>query len=384
MKDGSKQGTVTSRLRTGSARLIGFFTSQKTIWRCAIALCLGATIYWSVIASDRYVSEADILIEHTQLGSEKSVDISSLLTGGGSSNNRADQLLLRSYLLSADMMSKLDAKLGLKKHYSDSKRDPLSRLDSKPSREQFYRYYLTRVGVEYDDYSGVLQIRAQAFDPKTAQLITQTLLSEGEAYMNELGHRLAQSQVTFLEREVGTMAANVEKSRMALLAFQNKYGMASPENTAETDIGSINKLRANRVELETRRAALLAYLTPQAPGVVDLNVQISAIDQQIAEQQGRLTGQGTALNSTLEQYQRLQMTAMFAQDIYKTALVGLEKGRVEITRTLKKVSTLQAPTLPEEPVRPRRLYNIVTFILVTLLIAGIVNLLAAIVRDHKD
>jgi capsular polysaccharide transport system permease protein len=33
---------------------------------------------------------------------------------------------------------------------------------------------------------------------------------------------------------------------------------------------------------------------------------------------------------------------------------------------------------------PRRLYNIITFVLVTMLIAGILNLLAAIIRDHKD
>ena len=118
---------------------------------------------------------------------------------------------------------------------------------------------------------------------------------------------------------------------------------------------------------------------------LDLNVQIAAIDKQIAEQQSRLTGKsGKSLNSTVEEYQRLQMEAGFAEDVYKTALAGLEKGRVEVTRTLKKVSVLQAPTLPEESLQPRRLYNIVTFVLVTMLVAGILTLLAAIIRDHKD
>jgi capsular polysaccharide transport system permease protein len=86
----------------------------------------------------------------------------------------------------------------------------------------------------------------------------------------------------------------------------------------------------------------------------------------------------------VEEYQRLEMAAGFAHDIYKTALVALEKGRVEATRNLKKVSVVQNPTLPQQPLEPRRLYNIIVSVLVTLLVAGIVHLLAAIVRDHKD
>jgi capsular polysaccharide transport system permease protein len=78
------------------------------------------------------------------------------------------------------------------------------------------------------------------------------------------------------------------------------------------------------------------------------------------------------------------MNAEFAQDVYKSALLALEKGRVEATRNIKKVSVLQSPTEPQYPLEPRRIYNTFVFILVTLLIAGIVHLLAAIIRDHKD
>ena len=376
----SKAGPV-QLLRAGFKRIF----VRKNITRTAVAMCACAITYWGAIASDRYVSEANVLIEHTSLGNSPSVDIGSLLTGGATSN-RADQLLLRNYLLSSDMMNKLDAKLHLRAHYSAHARDPLTRLRSeKASQEQFYRYYLTRVSAEFDDYAGILVIKAEAFDPAMAQAITATLLSEGEHYMNDIGHRLAQSQVGFLEVQVGTMAERFQQARLALLAYQSKKGLVAPERSAENDVGNINKLRSASVELQTRRTGLLAYLTPQAPGVVDLDVQIAAIDKQIAQEQGLLTGaHGDSLNRTVEQYQRLELQAMFAQDVYKTALAGLEKGRIEATRTLKKVTVLQSPTLPDEPLRPRRFYNMLTFILVTMLVAGILNLLAAIIRDHRD
>jgi len=64
--------------------------------------------------------------------------------------------------------------------------------------------------------------------------------------------------------------------------------------------------------------------------------------------------------------------------------VGLEKGRLEAGRTLKKLSVLQSPTLPEYPEQPERIYNLLVFGLVVLTLGGIAQLLLAIVKDHRD
>ena len=49
-----------------------------------------------------------------------------------------------------------------------------------------------------------------------------------------------------------------------------------------------------------------------------------------------------------------------------------------------KFCTPSSATLPEYPLRPRRLYNIATFLIGALLLAGLIHLLVAIVRDHRD
>ena len=127
------------------------------------------------------------------------------------------------------------------------------------------------------------------------------------------------------------------------------------------------------------------YLMPSSSDMVEVNQQISAVTRQINQEQSRLASPGgKKLNNTVEEYQRLQMNADFAQDVYKTALTALEKGRIDAARTIKKVSVLQTPTEPQYALEPRRLYNTIVFILVALLIAGVAHLLAAIVRDHKD
>jgi len=78
------------------------------------------------------------------------------------------------------------------------------------------------------------------------------------------------------------------------------------------------------------------------------------------------------------------MEAAFALDMYKGALVGLEQGRLDTMRKMKKVSVLQSPSLPQYAEEPRRLYNTVVFALLAFVIAGIINLMVAIIRDHKD
>lgn len=239
--------------------------------------------------------------------------------------------------------------------------------------------------MEYDEYAGVLVIQAQAYDAEMAQKITKALVHEGERYMNSLGHQLAQEQVNFLEKQVKVRGEHALDARQHVLSFQNAKGLISPQSAAENLAGVVNKLDEQLTELSARKTALLGYLAPTAPAVVEVDLQIQAVEKQIKTEKARLTSaKGQSLNKTVEEYQRLELEAQFLQDAYKSALVALEKGRVEATRTLKKVLVLQSPSMPEYPMRPRRFYNIVTFILGALLLAGLVQLLASIVRDHRD
>lgn len=351
----------------------------------ATTLIVLAAIYWGAVASDRYVSQASVEIERTDMAGAASMDFSALLTGVGG-GRKQDQLLLREYLRSIDMLKKLDEKLDLRGHYSDSARDFLSRMWRKDTElEMFHEHYLSRTSIELDEYSGLLSIKVQAYTPEMAKAIADMLVAEGERYMNELGHAVARDQVRFLEKQVEEMGQRAIAARRELVAYQNAKGILSPQAMAETLQTTVSRLEAQLTDLKARRAAMLGYLSPQAPGIVDLNLQIQAIEKQIVQEQGRLTSPNAkTLNVMLEEYQRLEMAAKFAEDVYKSALTALEKGRIESMRTLKKVAVLQSPSLPDYPLQPRRLYNIVAFALTILLIAGIVHLLAAIIRDHRD
>ncbi|MBK7954977.1 MAG: chain-length determining protein [Candidatus Accumulibacter sp.] len=364
-------------------RLAPHIVRRRTLQAALVAIVL-AILYWGVVASDRYVSEADVVVDRTDVGSGQSMDFSALLTGGGRSVY--DLMLMRDHLRSLDMLQKLDVRLKLRAHYSDWRRDPISRMWSEDTEQEFFhRHYLSRVSIELDDAVGVLRIKAQAYSPEMAQSISSALVEEGERFMNELARRLARDQVDFLEKEVDRMSERLLKARQALVNFQNVKGFISPQAAAESLSTIVARWEGQLTELKAKRETMLGYLSPTAPDIAMIDLEIGSIVKQLQAERGRLTSpKGGTLNRTVEEFQRLEMETVFAQDVYKTALVALEKGRMEATRNLKKVSLVQSPTLPQYPLEPRRIYNMLVFTLSVLVLAGIVQLLAAIIRDHKD
>lgn len=359
---------------------------SQPIWFVAFVFFGVMTAYWLFVASDRYVSTAHIVIQRTDLATGATTGDLAGLIGGVSGANRADQLMMRNYLLSIGLLQKLDKELDLRSHFSDWRRDPFSRfLFANAPVEWLHRYYLSRVSVELNDYDGVLVVNAQAYTPDMAKAISEKLVLEGERFMNNVANSLAQTQVDFLENQVVQMYERLLGARQALLDYQNNKGIASPMSTAESTAAIVAKLQASLTELETQKSALQSYLVASHPSLVQLNQQIAAVEKQMAYEQNKLTSpNGRPLNKTVEEYQRLEMQAVFADAVYKTALSALERGRIEATRTIKKISVVQAPSLPEYPLEPRRFYNTLVAFMTAFLLAGIAHLLWAVVKDHQD
>lgn len=341
------------------------------------------TVYWMIIASDRYVSEASVIIRKTDSTAIPNVDLS-MVIAGIAGVNRADQLLLREYLLSVDMLKKLDSELSLRAYYSDSRHDVFSRMWL-TNMEWFHRYYLSRVLITYDDYAGVLRIQVQAYDPKMAKAVSSLIVQEGERYMNQLGHEMAETQVNFLNNQVNTAQSRFQQASQTLLAFQNSKGLYSPQATAESLNVLIGKLEEQRAQLQTQLASIPSTINRDHPNLVILKQSLAAVDRQINEEKSKLANPaGRTLNVTLQEFQRLQMEVVFTQELYNAALTALEKGRIDATRMLEKVSVLQAPTLPEYPLEPRRIYNTFISLLFAFMLVGILKMLEGIILDHVD
>ncbi|MGY3916067.1 sugar transporter [Aeromonas australiensis] len=348
-----------------------------------VVLCFAiATVYFGFMASDRYVSRAELIIK--QADQIKMLpDALSMLGIGGS--NHQDVLLIQDYLKSWDMLAKLDKELALKSHYQSGAADYFSRLSDDVSREDFIKYYRQHLGLHLDELSGVLTIELQTFDPQYGQQVVALMLKESERFINKLGHQVALDQLAFVEKEVDRAYQRLQDEKAKVLAFQNSHQLISPESTSSARLGVVSQIEGELVRQQAELKQLRSYMKDSAPAVVSVQSRVDALTRQLEQERAKLTGQDKdAMNEITAGYLDVQTQATLAADLYKTGLISLEQARVEAYRKLKHLLVITQPTLAEDAEYPRRLYNLATVGVLLCLFYGLIVMGLATLREHQD
>ncbi|MGM0855811.1 MAG: chain-length determining protein [Pseudomonadota bacterium] len=359
------------------------FVTRSPQWALALVAIVLVSFYWFVWAQERYVSNATVVLESPQVAAPE-ISLSSIMGSGGGGNTQ-DLLLLREHLLSVDMLRLLDEQLDIRQHYTEHG-DFFAKLrDPNAPIEDLHQYYLRRVEVELDEYAGVLNINVEGYTPEFAHDMTSLMLEAGENHMNEMGHRLADEQVAFLERQMVRLEERFQETRAELLEFQNEYGLVSPSATVESINQVVATLEGDLARLKAQRNAMASFQSQQSSELRQTEREISALRDQIIEQRDRLAqATGDSLNRVSAEYENLEIQAEFAQETYSSALASLENTRLESARQLKQVSVLQSPLMPEYPTQPNRLYNSSVFAIITIFLAFILSMMMMIIKDHRD
>lgn len=348
-----------------------------------VVLCFTiAILYFGFMASDRYVSRAELMIK--QADQIKMLpDALSMLGIGGS--NHQDVLLIQDYLKSWDMLAKLDKELALKSHYQSGDADYFSRLSNDVSREDFIKYYHKHLGLHLDELSGVLTIELQTFDPQYGQQVVGLMLKESERFINKLGHQVALDQLAFVEKEVDRAYQRLQNEKAKVLAFQNSHQLISPESTSSARLGVVSQIEGELVRQQAELKQLHSYMKESAPAVVSVQSRVDALAKQLEQERSKLTGlDKDAMNEITAGYMDVQTQATLAADLYKTGLISLEQARVEAYRKLKHLLVISQPTLAEDAEYPRRLYNLATVGVLLCLFYGLMVMGLATLREHQD
>lgn len=363
---------------------------MKTITSRQLALLLIAlpmallVIYYSLIAADRYVSEAVVAVR--QAGdSDKTASGLSLMLGGINPPAREDTLYLREYIHSLDMLRYLDQRLDLRAAYGAEHVDLFYRLFPATSQEWFLEYYRSRVEASFDDITSLLTIRVQGFTPEFAHAMAEAILVESERFINEVSHRMARERMAFAESELNKAGQRYKRATADLVSFQNQYNVLDPVAHAQAMSGIAVELETTLVRHEAELKNLRTYLQDDAHQVVALKNQVGALKAQLTNERSRVAApEGQQLNVLAAEFQGLTLQARFAEDGYKLALAALENARIDATQNLKSLAVIQSPSRPETAEYPRRLHNLATALLALTLLYGVARLMVATIQDHED
>jgi capsular polysaccharide transport system permease protein len=211
------------------------------------------------------------------------------------------------------------------------------------------------------------------------------ILAESDRFINQISQKVAQEQLAQAEKQLADASQRLATSKEELLAYQNKNKVFDPAVNAESISQLIAGLKANLAELQTQERTLLSYLNPDTPQVVSVRSQIQAVEQQIAQEQAKLTSPNeTKLNRQAVQFETLKSNVEFSVDLYKLALTSLETSRLEAVRKMKNVIVISSPQRAQEALYPRQWYLMLSTFLICCLLYAITRLSLSVIRDHQD
>ncbi|MEN3030186.1 hypothetical protein [Chromobacterium amazonense] len=357
---------------------------HKLAWLLVALPLMLTSLYFVTLAQDRYVSESRVIVKRGSDDKAGSLDLGFLL-GGNASTLREDAMLLQQYILSPDMLARLDKALNLKQAFAEPAGwDWFYRLPNDATREEFLSYYRARVDVQFDEKTALLVIRSQGFSPAFSQKLNQAILAESERFINELSHKISREDMAFAQKEVDYAYQELNQAKERLLGYQNRHGLIDPHAQAQATGQLVAELEGKQAQLEAELRNLQSYLQADSPQVISARNALDALKTQISREKSKLVSpDDDKLNRKTAQFQELRAYVEFRTDLYKLALTALEKSKVASAHKLKSLAVISSPQLPEEAEYPRKLYALGSLLLVCSLLYGTVRLTLSIIEDHK-
>lgn len=345
-------------------RLRDKFTKNRLFIIGVVLPSLASAVYFSLVASDQYVSESRFVIKAPNQRSGQVSSFANLIqtTGLSAGQEQANEVI--DFVRSRSALEALVKKASANEIYSDPKADLLSRYPlpwQKRSFEDLFKFYKSKVQIERDNDTGLIVLRTIAFDPAKAALINENLLRESERLVNQLNETSRSRAISEAERRVTEAERRVALARRAVARYRNTSELVDPLAEASGVIGVTNVLIAERASLEAQLSTL-QRLTPQHPSIPALRARIASLGQEIRRQTARMVGGNTSIAGKLPTYDSLVLEQELSSELLVLAQTTLEGARTEALKQQFYLERVVNPNTPDSAAYPKGFRIVLTII----------------------
>jgi capsular polysaccharide transport system permease protein len=368
----------------GLDRWRGWFFRRGLIVLVAMPTLL-ATIYYGLVASERYVSEARFIVRSVSAGPRMG-GLDLVARTLGISRAVDDTEAVNAYLLSRDAVRDLAARVPLRASFSPSGADSLSRFPPpwrKDTFEALYDYYLDRVSLIPDRRTGVTLLSVTAFQPDDARLIAEALLTLAEAMVNRLNERALTDSVSEARSERERAERRLLDVQRQLTLFRDAELMVDPLKNSSSLLETITTLAEERAQAAARLTQL-EKSAPESPVVGTLRAQIAALEGEIVRQRKQLGGDDGSIAPKVAAYEQLTLERDLAEKAVAIADKAFEDALQDARRKQIYVERVAGPSLPDEDTEPHRLRGIAAVAMMTLGAFAVIWILLIGAKEHAQ
>jgi len=345
---------------------------------------LSLASYVIFVQTELYESSSTVLIKDLKSPSIPTNMLTALMPNGTSSNMQ-DSKLIEKYIYSSEMFNKIDKKFGLKKHYMSKALDPMQRKYSFSSLSDFIKLYKKRVIINYDVTSSTLDISFLHTDAKMAKEILEFIISEAEKKLNMYDKENGNEMLEFIQKQEKHNKKILFNSIEALLDYQNRHKTIDPSIDIKSKSRIVAKLEQEIIQKEIKYANLKQYMNISSVEVKTLKGEIYSLKKKLNDIKSQLSGVSKKeLNENLFEFETLKSDVEFNKERYKQTLIQLDMALIQSTQNAKNFIIITKPVISDTYSYPDKVKNIITLFMVLFMVYGILSMVYAIIKDHRD
>lgn len=309
-------------------------------------------------ASDLYRSDSSFVVQTAEstggVGSSGGF-FGALLGGGG---GVYDPVAVQTYILSRDVLHRLDAEYGWIAHFQSPELDILHRLAPDASFEDAFAHYQDMVSVSFDPTEGLLEMSVVAAEPEAARRFSQAIIGYSEEMVDDLSNRIRQDAIEEAQQNLADAEERLKAAQDAEAALRKQLETFSVEGEVAAEMGIITGMETELEALRGRLAGLQAVTSASDPRVTRLQGQMETLANQIADRRARVTSSDAADTGSLADINaalsRAKLDVQAGMAIFTAALEAREIARANASRQHRYLSVVAQPSMPDEPNYPQK------------------------------
>ncbi len=348
-----------------------------------------ATIYYTLIATDVYITEAKVIVKTLSSPSTSLGGISGILQSLGIPEpSTKGAYLIIDHIRSRDVMFELDKKYHLKDYYSSSKWDILQRFDPlriDPSYENFFeRYYKDNVIQAYlDTNSGVLTFQIRSADPDYGYGISKDILSISEKFINQLNKRASATALEHFKSQLEDTRNKVRDFSKKIITYMSQTQVVAPQEQIGLTLQQIAKLQEQLISKQLELSRIIS-IAPQNPKVQNLKREIEEIKKEIDSKMSTLSGKEGSVGAYSVEFELMKHELQLLQRELEANLGAYLQALNQLLLQQLFIERVEEPYKPDAPLEPREFISILTVFAISFAVWGILSLLVAGVKEHRE
>ena len=340
--------------------------------------------YLWTLAADQYQSDVGFGSRTEEVGS--TFDFLGAL-GGTTQSGSKDMDILNQFIVSQELVAKVDAKVDLRAMYTKAGQDPLNAFHPDGSIEDLVKYWQRMVLVNYDNGTGLMNLEVFAFDPVDAKTIAEVVLVESTQIINELSKTAQDDTTRYSKEALAATEAKLAEARLAVLDFQIRNRIVDPSNVIANQLSVVSTLNQQLAGAQIELDMIAGTVPEKDPRIAQLNRRIEVVQNRIFEEQAKVGAVADSASpgfaTLMADFERLKVDQDFAQQAYLSARASYNQAVSDAQHKTRYLSTYVTPTLAESSTAPNRPMTAFLVALVAAILWAIVVLVYYALRDRR-